>query len=406
MINKSIIAVFFIALLLRLVFLITYQDGLGLQSKIMTADAKIYIGLANNILEGKGYSADGINATAERVPLYSIFLATLFFFSQDNYFLVRIIQSILGALICVIIYLIGKNLFSNKIGIIAAVICAFYYPFIQMSAYLVTETLSIFLILLSLWWLLRLKEYNPAWYFVVGGVLLSVAGLSRSTFFGFYPLLLIILTFTFASKKVGLKISLFILLGIIITISPWVVRNYLHFHKFIPISTRSGFILYQGNNTNAKGSSGGWWPVGKEYIIPKEVFTMSEIERNSYLGKKAKKFISDHPKEFFYLFLKKIVNMWRPYYSETSNISKLVMLLSYIPVIVFGIIGILLSYKKWKQSAVLVSFIIYYMLIHAVLVSTIRYRWPVMPIFFIFAGYAIMQIKQKIQPSKYIECPK
>lgn len=393
--DKRIIIIFVAALILRLAFLITYQDGIALKNQIMTADAKIYIGLANNILSGKGYSSDGINATAERVPLYSIFLSTIFLFSKENFLLVRIIQSAIGALICMIIYLLGKEIFSNKVGIIAAVIGTFYYPFIQMSAYLVTETVSIFLIIFSLWWIIKYEETLPVRYFIFGGIFLGMAGLSRSTFFGFYPFLLIILMLTFSSRQKGLKISFYTLLGIILIISPWMTRNYIRFDKIIPISTRSGFILYQGNNPMAKAASGGWWPVGKEYIIPEEVFSMTEIERNSYLGKQAKNYIINHPKTLINLFIRKIVNMWRPYYSGISQISKFVMLLSYIPVILFGLTGMLWSNKKWKKSLILISFIAYYVFVHAILVSTIRYRWPVMPCFFIFSAFAINKITQK-----------
>jgi 4-amino-4-deoxy-L-arabinose transferase-like glycosyltransferase len=292
---------------------------------------------------------------------------------------------------------LGKEIFSNRIGIIAAAIGTFYYPFIQMSAYLVTETVSIFLIIFSLWWIIKFEETLPAGCFLLGGILLGIAGLSRSTFFGFYPILLMILMLTFSNKKVGLRISFYTLLGILLIISPWVTRNYIQFNKIIPISTRSGFILYQGNNPVAKAASGGWWPVGKEYIIPEEVFSMTEIERNSYLGKQAKNFIINHPKTFINLFIRKIVNMWRPYYSGISSLSKLVMLLSYIPVILFGLTGMLWSYKKWKKSAILIFFILYYVFVHAILVSTIRYRWPVMPFFFIFSAFAINKFTQKFQ---------
>ena len=116
---------------------------------------------------------------------------------------------------------------------------------------------------------------------------------------------------------------------------------------------------------------------------------MSEIEKNSYFSEKAKGFIKDQPKTFFYLFYKKIINMWRPYYSGTSLISKLVMLFCYIPVMILGIGGIFLSYKSWKYSIIFVTFIIYYIVVHAILIGTIRYRWPAMPFFFIFTAFTL-----------------
>jgi 4-amino-4-deoxy-L-arabinose transferase-like glycosyltransferase len=363
----------------------------------MADDANIYIGLANNILDGRGYSSDGINPMAERVPLYPIFLSLIFFFFGEHYFVVRIIQSILGAATCLVIYFLGKEIFPRRVAIIAAIIATFYYPFIQMSAYLVTETVSIFLLLFSFWWLIKSKEDNFARSFIFSGILLGLAGLTRSTFFGFYPLIPLIFVLTSSCKKEGLKQGTLIFIGIALVLLPWVTRNYLNFHKLIPISTRTGYVLYQGNNPMATGDSGGWWPVGRQYVIPEEVSRMTEIEKNSYLEKEAKKFIKNNPKRFFHLFLKKIVNMWRPYYSGTSRLSHLVMIFSYIPLMILGISGIFLSYKTWRKTIVFVLFILYYVLIHAILVATIRYRWPTMPFFFIFAGFTLTHIREKFR---------
>ncbi|RZB30174.1 MAG: hypothetical protein SRB1_02454 [Desulfobacteraceae bacterium Eth-SRB1] len=397
--RKSLFLIFFIALFLRIIFLITYQNGLALQNRVMADDANIYIGLANNILDGRGYSSDGINPIAGRVPLYPIFLSLIFFLGGKHYLVVRVIQSILGAATCIMIYFLGKEIFSRRVAIMAAIIAAFYYPFIQISAYLVTETVSIFLLLFSFWWLVKSKEDNFAWSLIFGGILLGLAGLTRSTFFGFYPLIPLILVLTSHSKKEGLKQGTLILIGIALALLPWVTRNYLDFHKFIPISTRAGYALYQGNNPMATGDSGGWWPVGSQYVIPEEAALMTEIERSLYFEEKAKNFIKNNPKRFFHLFLKKIVNMWRPYYSGTSRLSQLVIIFSYIPIMILGIAGIFLSYKTWRKSIILVSFILYYVFVHAILVATIRYRWPAMPFFFIFAGFTVTYIRDKVQAS-------
>lgn len=397
--RKSLFLIFFIALFLRIIFLITYQNGLALQNRAMTADANIYIGLANNILDGRGYSSDGINPMAERVPLYPVFLSLIFFLGGKHYFVVRIIQSILGAISCLIIYFLGKEIFPIRVAVIAAIIATFYYPFIQMSAYLVTETVSIFLLLFSFWWLIKSKEDNFARSFIFSGILLGLAGLTRSTFFGFYPLIPLIFVLTSSCKKEGLKQGTLIFIGIALVLLPWVTRNYMNFHKFIPISTRTGYVLYQGNNPMATGDGGGWWPVGRQYVIPEEVSRMTEIEKNSYFEKKAKKFIKNNPKRFLGLFFKKIANMWRPYYSGTSRLSQLVIIFSYLPIMILGILGIFLSYKEWRKSIILVFFILYYVLVHAILVATIRYRWPAMPFFFIFAGFTLTYIRDKVQAS-------
>ena len=183
--RKYLLFIFLIALLFRLIFLISYQNGLALKDIVMADDAKIYVKIANNILEGKGYSSDGINPMAWRVPIYSSFLSLIFYLSNNHYFIVRVIQSIIGAAICLVIYLLGKDFHSRRVGIMASTIAAIYYPFIQMSAYLVTETLSIFMLLFSLWWLIKSKKNNSPWNLSLSGIFLGIASLTRSTFFGF-----------------------------------------------------------------------------------------------------------------------------------------------------------------------------------------------------------------------------
>ena len=371
--------------------------GLAVQNRIMATDENIYIGLANNILTGKGYSLDGINPTGERVPLYPVFLSIVFFLGGEYYIVARIIQTVIGAASCCMIYLLGKEIFSTGVGIIAASIAIFYYPFIQMPAYLVTETLSIFLLLFSFWWFAKFKEIYFPWGFIICGILFGLTGLARSTVFVFYLILPLIIVITSLNKKEGLKQATWIIVGIALTLFPWTLRNYSHFHKFIPMSTRAGFVLYQGNNPMATGDSGGWWPMGKEYIIPNEVSLMTELERNSYFGEEATRFIKNNPGKFFRLFFKKISNMWRPYYTGTSQLSKTVMIFSYIPVMILGISGMFLSYKSWRKTFIFIVFILYYVLVHAVLVATIRYRWLTMPFFFIFAGFTVNHILQKFK---------
>ena len=393
--RKYPLIIFLVALFLRVLFLITYQDGSALENSLMADDAKIYVDIANNILEGKGYSLDGIHPMAWRVPGYSEFLSLILFLGDGHYLIVRLVQCILGAVTCFVLYLIGKEIYSNRIGIIASSIAALYYPFIQMPIYLVTETLSIFLLLFSLWWLVKTKKNNSSWNFIISGILLGIASLTRSTFFGFYLLLPFIFMITSPQKKKGLYQGILVFAGIILAISPWVIRNYLHFQQIIPMSTRSGFVLYQGHNPMATGENGGWWPMGKEYIVPEETFQMSELEKNAYFGEKAKNFIINNPKASFYLFFRKVLNMWRPYYSGTSLISKLVMLFSYLPVMILGTIGIFFSYKSWRKTTLLVAFIIYYVVVHAILVGTIRYRWPAMPFFFIFTAFTLDNLLEK-----------
>ena len=54
-----------------------------------------------------------------RAPLYPYLLGTVYFIFGHDYFIARIIQALIGAFSCVLIYFLGKKIFSKRVGIIS-----------------------------------------------------------------------------------------------------------------------------------------------------------------------------------------------------------------------------------------------------------------------------------------------
>jgi hypothetical protein len=85
----------------------------------------------------------------------------------------------------------------------------------------------------------------------------------------------------------------------LVALTPWTVRNYDVFHRFVPVSTESGFALagtYNPIAQNLKGAPALWVPPGIAlYDELKQHPTANEARVSSYLDTTALHYIEHHP---------------------------------------------------------------------------------------------------------------
>jgi len=184
---------------------------------------------AKNWLSGKGYGdyIYGFKYQAYRVPFYSFFLGFIYFLFGHHYLMVKIIQSILGASTCIIIYSINRAIFNKWIGLISALLWSFHVNFIIYTPALLTETLFVFLFSASI--LLIIMSVKQASYkkLIAAGILIAVTALTRSVGIILLPaaLLWIFISAKFPWKK-ALRNALILFSVTLATIAPWFIRNY------------------------------------------------------------------------------------------------------------------------------------------------------------------------------------
>lgn len=136
-----VLLIFLVAFAVRLVMNAYFQGLSAPPDADMGADGGQYDKLAVNLLEGKGYSL-WTGPTAFRAPGLSLLLWLIYrVFGASNYVAARVIFCIIGALTCVVVYFIGKELVSEKIGLIASSILALYPHHAYYSMHFLTEPL-------------------------------------------------------------------------------------------------------------------------------------------------------------------------------------------------------------------------------------------------------------------------
>jgi len=215
----------------------------------MTSD---YFNYASNMIAHRTYSyvrSDHPTPDSLRVPLYPMYLAGIRLLSGfeqwENW--VAASQYLMGALICVLIVLLGTQISNARVGLLAGTMAIFYLDLIYMSVAFLRETLCIFLFLSALSaFVFFLKGGGRRW-FLVSSALFGIGVLGRPETALVGPLL-IILFWTRLKERLRKDFALAgtaILLAIL-PLLLWNVRNYrVHGHPVL-FSTDSAWSFYDG----------------------------------------------------------------------------------------------------------------------------------------------------------------
>lgn len=141
----QILVILILALFLRVIFALFIFTP-----EVSKSDAANFDQIAWNLRCGQGYSLSPPEPAIDRPPLFTFFLALIYFLFGHSHAAVRVAQGIVGSLTCAVVYIIGKNIFDKTIGYWAAFIVAVHPLLIGMTTFLLSEVLCAFLVSLSL----------------------------------------------------------------------------------------------------------------------------------------------------------------------------------------------------------------------------------------------------------------
>ena len=91
-------------------------------------------------------------------------------------------------------------------------------------------------------------------------------------------------------------------------VAPWTVRNYSVFRSFVPVNTKAGVVLWEGNDE-------GWLRGETEWDIRRrhwsELEGMDEAAAHRYGMRQARRFVLRNPVGFLYLCWRRFLQFWR-----------------------------------------------------------------------------------------------
>jgi hypothetical protein len=243
--------------------------------------------------------ADG--PSAFRPPTWPYLLAAVYRVSGDSWTAGRLTNALLGALLVPLSFLLGRRLWDEATGLVAAGIAAVAPPLAYMSAALMSEPLFLVLELAALLAVLRYRDERRLRWALAAGVLCGLCALTRANGVMVVVACMVgVAALGRAERGRALGAAAALAGAAALTIAPWTIRNAFALHELVPISTQAGFAIAGSYNEPARagGLAAGWLHPLAVPELRREVLTapgLNEADAERELRWRGTRFALDHP---------------------------------------------------------------------------------------------------------------
>ncbi len=359
--------------------------------------------IAYSLASGKGYSSPfqrDTGPTAWLAPVYPYLLAGIFklfgIYSLRSFFAALFLNILFSAGTGVPIFYAGKRIAGLGVASAAAWLWALFPNAIIIPFEWIWDTsLSAFLAATLLWATLELAESRRVRDWCLYGFLWGFALLTNPAIALLFPVLLAWAAYRNRNhERAAVWLARPALTAVITLLCcvPWTIRNYVQFHKFIPLRSNFAFELYIGNNENYDE---------QRRFRPGAITQDREILRYLHMGetafmeeekRKAIAFIAAHPRIELWLVSQRFVDFWLGTASplaafRQANSLWLYFILAFndlAPLCAFLGILVLLATKN-SYAFPVVAFPLVFPLLYYLTHTSLRYRHPIDPVVLLLA---------------------
>ncbi|MBD3163275.1 MAG: hypothetical protein GF346_12430 [Candidatus Eisenbacteria bacterium] len=247
--SRPLLAILLVAVLLRLVFAFGLTRGIrGIAPEEEITDG--YHLIAEHLHEGHGYRQFLSHPpTVQRPPGYPLFLAGLFRVAGIDYAAVQVVQALLGALGCWLLFLLGRWILDDRIGLVAAALYAVYPNSVQYASRLYAENLYYPLFFIFALLLCIASSSGWARAGLAAGIAWGMGILTRGTLLALplaLPLGIAVSPRHRAPARRWIRWVLPAAAGAILIVAPWTIRNARLTDSFVPVSAWGWAPFYHG----------------------------------------------------------------------------------------------------------------------------------------------------------------
>jgi 4-amino-4-deoxy-L-arabinose transferase-like glycosyltransferase len=206
-------------------------------------------------------------------------------------------------LIVYLIFLVARTIWGRPTALWVAAAAAVFPPFVLLSQELLSEPLFLSLELGAVLAVFAFRRSGGRLrWAVLAGLLCGVAAITRNI--GLALIVPICLGLWIGRPRFGgsaLAAPLTMLAFVVLAMLPWIVRNEAEFHRFIPVSSGTGFTLagtYNPHSYADSASHGGWRTPQRlpEFeALYRGAGDLDEAEVDEKVRAKALEFAENHP---------------------------------------------------------------------------------------------------------------
>lgn len=365
-------------------------------------DTGIYWELARAIRAGGPYEyvewAD-IPHFAIRTPGYPLLLAACQAAFGERTLPVRLVQAALGALCVYLVYRLAAQFVAEperatrgrwSIPLVAAALAAVNPHYLFLSAVVLSEAAFEPLMLATLLGLAVLWKSGPsvsgsergsmrrmAAIAIGTGASAGAAVMVRPSWLLFLPAMLgtwLLAACRRGEARAAARGSVLVVLGAVVVMAPWWVRNARVYGRFVPTALWMGASLYDGLNPRADGSS-----EMLPFLRDPEIWPLDEQDQDTELTGRAIAFARGNPARVLELAAIKLGRYWSPWPNAEGFRSWPIAVASALvelPILALIAAGLWARRGDARAWMILAGPLLYFCALHAVFASSMRYRIP------------------------------
>ncbi len=375
--------------------------------------------IARALATGYGYADPFYGHTGPTTwvtPLYPLLLAGVFklfgIYTLRSAWVILTINSFFSALTTLTTYEIAARCFNRRVALWSAWIWALYPAAMQYAVRWVWEmTLSTWLFTCILVLALRMRgigdppdsslphDSRVLSRWLLFGLLWGLLALSNPSLLLCLPAAGLWVVYRSRHMRKQIAYASASAAIFLLCISPWVLRNAIVFHRFIPMRANFGAELYLGNGPGARGFL---MEYNHPYEAPDQMALykrMGEVAYAKWRGQLAWSYIAGDPELFLRNSVKRFYFFWIsvPHPSEKAWYLEVGRVANFAFASIAGLLGLLLALRRRKPAAwlfawmfLLVPLVYYFVTVHA------RFRDPLEPLLAILSVY-LFQSADKTQ---------
>ncbi len=367
---------------------------------------------ARSLAMGRGFGSPFLPLTGPTAlvpPLFPFLLSLVFrifgIYSAASALVILLLNSLFSALTCLPIYAVANSLGGERVARFSGWAWVAYPFAIYFSADRVWDySLTCLLFTTCLWAATRLR-HSGRWRRWLGfGVLYGITALSNPSILVMFPILLVVAIVPRHRLRIAwIGPALVAVLGLVVVLTPWLVRNARVMHALIPV--RDGFWLEceAGNDGNTFESNDHLVHPASSDVELQRFVAMGEIAYFDRAKRLTLAFIQQHPVLFVRYSLHRFVSYWTGYWSfnpayrqaEPTQIPNMFLTMALTCFMLRG------ARRKWREDRekvlpyllLLVLFPLPYYLSHV----APDYRQPIEPVILMLVVVGVLGIKREAE---------
>jgi 4-amino-4-deoxy-L-arabinose transferase-like glycosyltransferase len=369
--------------------------------------------VGDSIVQGHGFGSplfENTGPTAELPPVYPYLIAGVFLifgtYSKAAALVLLSLQALISALTCLPMFRAARKTFGDRVAVFSGWAWALfplgiYWPAERIWPTWLSTLQFTLLFLMTLHFESRVGK--GAW--IGYGLLWGFAALTDPIVLTVLPFMLGWIGYRLYRRRKRWLVPLTVVsLTLILSVSPWFVRNYEVFHRFVPFRDSMGLELRYGNN----GDTSHWFPASLGSALAHKmgpVHNDAEWEKFKRIGElaymdenkeKAIAFIRAHPRWFAVVTVRRFVFIWThfwsfsPYYLAQEPDDPVNIVFSTLFTLL-TLIGLRRAFRVNKPVAALYALVLlFFPAVYYFTHVDCYYRRQIDPIMLVLAVYGVM----------------